>query len=171
MKKLLFFLIALLPVSLFAQNSIQSFFDKYEGRDGFTTVKISPKLFDLVASANIEDADMEIVKDITGLNVLVYEPGEGKSADLTEKLFTESKSLLTNGYDELLSVKDEETDIKILAKPAGNGIISDLLIVGKSDGQFVYVNVLGKMDLKKISSLSKSMDIKGMEHLKDVEEK
>lgn len=170
MKKSLLFSIAFLPATLFAQNSVQSFFDKYEGHSGFTTVKISPKTFDLIASADLDDADMAFVKDITGLNVLVYEPGEGKSNDMADKLNAEAKTLITAGYEELLSVKEEGTDLKILAKDAGEGIVSDLLIVGKDDGEFVYVNVLGKIDVKKINSLSKSVDIKGMEHLKDLDD-
>ncbi len=37
-------------------------------------------------------------------------------------------------------------------------------------GEFIYVNVLGKIDLKKIKSLGKSIDIKGLEHLNDLDD-
>jgi hypothetical protein len=69
-----------------------------------------------------------------------------------------------------MAVKEEGTDLKILAKSAGHGIISDLLIMGKDEGEFIYVNVLGKIDLKKLKSLGQSIDIKGMEHLKDLDD-
>lgn len=171
MKKLIILAMALLPVSLFAQNSMQSFFDKYAGHSGFTTVKVSPKMFDLIASVDIDDADMSVVKDITGVNVLVYDPEDEKGTDLSDKLYSEAKTLIGTGYEELLSVVEEGTDIRILAKSAGEGIVSDLLIVGKDDGEFIYVNVAGKMDLKKISSLAKDTDIKGLDHLKDLDDK
>lgn len=170
MKKVFFLAIALLPLSLFAQNSVQSFFDKYAGRTGFTTVKISPKMFDLIASIEVDDTDMSIVKDITGVNVLVYEPAEGKTSDMADKLYAEAKMLVNSGYEELMSVIEESTDIRILAKSAGQGIVSDLLIVGKDDGEFIYVSVSGKMDIKKISSLANDTDIKGLDHLKDLDD-
>ncbi|MEO6168212.1 MAG: DUF4252 domain-containing protein [Chitinophagales bacterium] len=170
MKKVFFLAIALLPLSLFAQNSVQSFFDKYAGHTGFTTVKISPKMFDLIASIDVEDADLSVMKDITGVNVLIYEPEEGKTSDLTDKLYAEAKTLINSGYEELLSVIEEGSDIRILAKSAGQGIVSDLLIVGKDDGEFIYVNVAGKMDIKKISSMANDTDIKGLEYLKDLDQ-
>lgn len=170
MKKVLFLAIALLPLSLFAQQSVQSFFDKYAGRTGFTTVKISPKMFDLIASIDVEDADMSVVKDITGVNVLVYESEEGKDSDMADKLYAEAKTLVNAGYEELLSVVEEGTDIRILAKSAGGGIVTDLLIVGKDDGEFIYVNVSGTMDIKKLSSMAKDTDIKGLDHLKDLDQ-
>ncbi|MBX7108615.1 MAG: DUF4252 domain-containing protein [Chitinophagales bacterium] len=170
MKKLILSVLALLPFSLFAQNDVHAFFDKYAGHTGFTTVKISPKMFDLIASVDMEDADLSVVKDITGINVLVYEPVEGKATDMSDKLYAEAKMMGFTGYEELLSVVEEGTDIRILAKSAGEGIVSDLLIVGKDDGEFIYVNVAGKMDIKKISSLANDSDIRGLEHLKDIDE-
>ncbi|MBK9730545.1 MAG: DUF4252 domain-containing protein [Chitinophagaceae bacterium] len=169
MKKVFLLALAVLPLSLFAQNSLPGFFDKYAGHTGFTTVKISPKMFDLIASVDVEDADLSVVKDITGINVLVYEPEEGKTTDLTDKLYTEAKATGFSGYEELLSVVEEGTDIRILAKSAGEGIVSDLLIVGKDDGEFIYVNIAGKMDIKKLSSLANDTDIKGLDHLKDID--
>ena len=170
MKKVFLAALALLPLSLVAQNDVHAFFDKYAGHTGFTTVKISPKMFDLIASVDVEDADLSVIKDITGVNVLVYEPVEGKATDMSDQLYAEAKMMGFTGYEELMSVVEEGTDIRILAKSAGQGIVSDLLIVGKDDGEFIYVNVSGRMDLKKISSLANDTDIKGLEHLKDVDE-
>lgn len=170
MKKLFLVMAIAAPISLFAQNTIQGFFDKYAGRTGFTTVKISPKMFDLIASIEVDDADMSAVRDITGVHVLVYEPQEGATGDLTDKLYAEAKTLVTAGYEELMSVVESGTDIRILARSASEGIVNDLLVVGKDEGEFIYVNIAGKMDLKKISSMAGDSDIKGLDHLKDLDE-
>ncbi|MBA2422472.1 MAG: DUF4252 domain-containing protein [Chitinophagales bacterium] len=170
MKNVLLLALSLFPATIFAQSSVQSFFDKYAGKDGFTTVKISPSLFGLIASADIEDENLTMIKDITGVNVLIYDGKGGKSDNLLDNLYGEARSLINSGYEELMAVKEEGTDLKILAKSAGHGIISDLLIMGKDEGEFIYVNVLGKIDLKKIKSLGQSIDIKGMEHLKDLDD-
>src|SRR5215831_514099 len=168
MKRICLVVISLLPFTAFAQTtSQQSFFDKYEGKEGFTSVKISPKMFNLIASADINDEDLSAIKDITGVNVLAFENEDGNSAARAQQLYNEAKQVIGNDYDELMSVKDDGTDLKILAHPSTEkGVINDLLIVGNDDGEFVYVDVRGKIDVKKISSLSKCTDIKGMDELK-----
>lgn len=167
-KKMLLLLITLFPAATFAQNSLQSFFDKYSGRDGFTTVKISPKAFQLIASAETNDESMKVFTDITGLNVLVFDNGDHKSSEKAHQLVKEAYAAIGDGYDELISVKETGTDLKIVAKPAGDGFISDLIIVGEDHGEFVFVNMKGKIDLKKLGSLS-NIDCKGMEHLEKME--
>ena len=172
MKKLLLLFALFLPVTLFAQGSMPSFFSKYDGKEGFTTVKISPKAFQLVASADIDDEDLSALNDITGVYVLLYENEEGdedvKSHEKAAGLRKEAYASLGSGYEELLSVKESETDLKILTKSAGDGIINDLLIVGEDDGEFVFVNVTGKIDIKKLGSLS-DIDVKGMEKLDELD--
>ncbi len=170
MKKILIVLLALMPAAVFAQSSsLQSFFDKYAGQDGFTTVKISPKLFELVASVEVDDQDLSVLKDLTGVNVLVWENEEGKDDAKAIQLKNEAYESVNKDYDELMTVREGETDLKILAKSAGDGVISDLLIVGYDDGEFIFVSVTGKIDIKKLSSLADDVDIDGMEHLKDLD--
>lgn len=164
MKKIALILLALFPATLFAQNSLQSFFDKYSSKDGFTTVKISPKAIQLFASAQTDDETMKVLADITGLNVLVFENEDHQSPERAHQLVKEAYAAIGDGYEELMSVKDAGTDLKILAKPAEDGFIRDLVIVGEDDGEFVFVNVTGKIDVKKLGCLS-HIDCKGMEQL------
>ncbi len=167
MKKIFVVLVTLLPVATFAQNSLQSFFDEYSNKDGFTTVKISPIAIQLMASASTDDKTTEALADITGLNVLVFENEDRQSAEKSHKLVQEAYVAIGDDYEELMSVKETGTNLKIVAKPAGNGMVTDLVIVGEDDGQFVFVNVTGKIDLKKLKSLSK-IDVKGMEQLEKI---
>jgi hypothetical protein len=151
MKNVLLLALSLFPATIFAQSSVQSFFDKYAGKDGFTTVKISPSLFGLIASADIEDENLTMIKDITGVNVLIYDGKGGKSDNLLDNLYGEARSLINSGYEELMAVKEEGTDLKILAKSAGHGIISDLLqshiFVGFSYKKIVLIAIIETSDI------------------------
>ena len=167
MKKIILIVIALCPAALFAQNSLQSFFDKYSSKDGFTTVKISPKAIQLIASAAADEESVNVLADITGLRVLVFKNEDHKSSERAHQLAKEAYTAMGSEYEELISVKETGTDLKIAAKPAGDGFVRDLVIVGEDDGDFVFVNVNGKIDLRKLGCLSK-IDCKGMEHLKKV---
>lgn len=169
MKTIALSLALCMPAALFAQNTLPSFFSKYEGKEGFTSVKISPKAFQLVAAADLDDETMQVLTDITGLYVLTFENEDGKEPARAEQLKNEAYASIGAGYEELLSVKESDTDLKILARSANDGVITDLLIVGNDDGEFVFVDVTGKIDVKKLSSLS-DIDVKGMDKLKDVEE-
>ena len=169
--KLLLLLVAFLPAMASAQSDLQAFYDKYAGHTGFTTVKIAPKMFELIASADLQDEDLAVIKEITGVNILVCEneDGNSKNAALAAELTKEAYAAIGTTYDELLSVKENGTDLKILATSAGNGIITDLLIVGNDDGEFIFVNVTGKLDLKKLKNLDGKFDIDGFDHLKDID--
>jgi hypothetical protein len=173
MKNLIIALIALLPASLFAQTSLDNFYSKYAGKEGFTTVNISPGLFELIASADLDDEDISVIKEITGVNVLVYENEneKEKNIEMAKQLTKEAYAALGSGYKELVSVKESGTDIKIMARSTSNGIVNDLLIVGNDDGEFIYVNITGKMDLKKLKDLDGKVDIDCFDHLKDIDVK
>jgi hypothetical protein len=167
MKTVLIAFAFFLPATLMAQSSLPSFFSKYEGKDGFTSVKVSPKAFQLIAAADVDDETMQALTDITGLYVLTFDNADGKNPEKAEQLKNEAYAAIGAGYEELLSVKEGTTDLKILARSANEGVISDLLIVGNDDGEFVFVDVTGKMDLKKLNALT-DVDVKGMEKLKEV---
>ncbi|MFI5135633.1 MAG: DUF4252 domain-containing protein [Chitinophagales bacterium] len=168
MKKIFIAIALFLPTVLMAQNSLQDFYSKYDGKEGFTSVKISPNALRLMASADADDETMSALSDITGLNVLTFENEDGKSAERAAELTKEAYNLVGSDYQELMSVKETGTDMKILAKSANDSIINDLLIVGQDDDQFVFVDVTGKIDVKKLKSLS-DIDVKGLDKLKDVD--
>jgi hypothetical protein len=170
MKTVLLAFALFLPAALVAQGSLQTFYNKYEGREGFTSVKISPKAFELAAAADLDEETMSLISQITGLNVLVFENEHGQSPELATQLRKEAYAALGPGYEELLSVKESQTDLKILARSADKGIITDLLIVGEDDGEFVYVEVTGKIDIGKLDMMG-DMDIDGMEHLRKLDKK
>lgn len=171
MKNLIVAIIALFPALLFAQTSPDNFFSKYAGKEGFTAVNISPGLFELIASADLDNEEISVIKEITGINVLVFENEKEKNFEIAKQLTKEAFAALGSGYKELVSVKESGTDIKIMARSTNNGIINDLLIVGNDDGKFIYVNISGKMDLKKLKDLDGKIDIDGFNHLKNIEVK
>jgi len=42
------------------------------------------------------------------------------------------------------------------------------LLVGSEDS-FVFISLMGNIDLKKLSALSKSMDVEGLDYLEELE--
>lgn len=154
--------------NLSAQNdAITRFFEKYYEDERFTVVYISPKMFQLVSKIETNDEEWnnvrEIVKDITGLRVLAADSIEDGLSFYKDALSKVPKT----EYEELLTVRDGKENVRIWVKDEGNIIEELLLLVGSPD-EFVLLSFTGKIDLDKISELSKTLDVEGAEYLEKV---
>lgn len=174
MKKQLFLLPLFLLVTIMsasAQNDgITRFFNQYQDDERFTMVFVSPKMFQMVSKIETDDEDWnkvrDIVKDLGSLRVLTADSiGDGLA------MYKSALSRVPqNEYAELLTVRDGKENVRIWIKDSGNIIEELLLLVGSPD-EFTMLSFTGKIDLDKISQLSKTLDIDGAEHLEKVKVK
>ena len=173
MKKVNILIPALLAASsVFAQNAaIDQLFQKYDGKEGFTSVNVSEKLFDLAASAmGNEDPELTaMVGELKGIKILTYENREG-SLQSREYYNEAEKALNLSSYEELFDVKSDGDKVRLLAKPFTGNVIDELILLVDSDDEFVLIDINGKIDFDKISKLS-NMKLDKMDELKKVEEK
>jgi len=169
MKHLLFFSFFFLSTSIIsAQNdAISRFFNKYAEDERFTTVFISPTLFQMVAKIAVDDPEWEqyreVIKDLGGLRILSSD-SISNSMTLYQEIF---KKLPNKEYEELLTVRDGEEHVRFMIRETDQ-IISELLLLVASPSDFTMISFMGKINLEKISSLAKSMDIDGIEHLEKI---
>jgi hypothetical protein len=169
--------IFLLPVlmlvcmALQAQNDgISRFFSQYQDDERFTSVYISPKMFQMVAKIDTDDAEWrkvrDVIKDLGGLRVLTAD-----SITNGTQMYKDALSRIPQSeYSELLTVRDGKENVRIWIKDSGNTINELLLLVGAPD-EFVMLSFVGNIDLDKIATLSKTLDIEGIEHLDKVKPK
>jgi hypothetical protein len=81
------------------------------------------------------------------------------------------KDLPRDRYEELMVVKDSESDVIFLAREEDGIIVELLLIVGGEGEDNALIAITGEIDLNTIARLSETMDIDGMEELEKLEEK
>ncbi len=160
-----------LTTGLSAQNNaIERYFEKYVDDERFTVVYVSPKAFEMVAKIETSDPEWNqirpIIKDLTGLRVLVCEGPEDGMALYREAL----KLVPQKEYTELVTVRDAEENVRIWSKDQGD-IIEELLLLVGSPSEFVLLSITGLIDLNKIAELSRALDIEGVEHLEKLEKK
>lgn len=173
MKKILIAIVLVVSSILVkAQNSaVDQLFAKYADKDGFTTVSISKAMFSLFASeAESKDDFNKAVKGLESIRILA--PDSAIQAMYKGKLnfYNEmSKSLPITQYEELMSVKEKDQVFKMLIRKKGTTITEFLMIGGGREN--VLICILGNIDLKTISKLSKTMDIDGMEELDKLNKK
>ncbi len=165
----IFFLFALAPYALKAQtDAITKFFDKYLDDENFTVVYITPKMFQMIGKLDLTDPDArdikETLKDLRGLRILTTDQNAKERYKEAVGRFNPAD------YELLMTVRDKGENVRFWTKEEG-GVIKELLMLAGGDKNFTLMSFVGNIDLHKISKLSNHMDIKGIEHLKEVDKK
>ncbi len=164
------FILMLGFISGFAQQSaLDQFFERYQDDPEFSVIFVSPKMFQMLARVDTDDPEadeiMELVKGINGLRILIKDEGDGRA------LYDEAFSKISkNGFEELLTVRDKGENVRFMVR---EGVTEDVikqlvLLVGGQD-DFVMMDLTGNIDLKTVGKLGRSIDVPGVEHLKELE--
>lgn len=170
MKKLvLIALMAVLPLTGFSQ----SIFDKFEDLDNVSSVIINKNMFNLLVKMDVDVDDpearefMDIAQSLSGLKVFVTED-KAVSADMKA---TVDKYLRSASLEELMRVKDKDANVKFyIKKGKDDDHVSELLMfvtginnidmeVNDRKIETVLLTLTGDIDLTKIGSLTKKMDL------------
>lgn len=150
---------------IFAQKSeVDSLFELYSGKEGFTSVLISEYMFSLYAAVKLDSNDIgRAIKGLTGIRILASDSLEKNRMTHRELI----EDLKLSDYKELLQVKDNNQEIKFLVKER-KGVISEILLIS-SGKENVLISVQGEdISLQNIANLSKSLKIKGLEKLNHI---
>ncbi len=172
MKKLMIgAVIMMCSIAASAQNdAIAKFFSKYQSDETFSQVTISGKMFSMMANLSgdteEEKAMIASISKIKGLKILTK-----SEARNSRELYKEAISMIpSNTFEELMSIRDKDKDMKFFTKEAG-GKISELVMVMGGNEEFMVLTLFGEIDLKDISKIGKAVNIDGLENLEKVKGK
>jgi hypothetical protein len=165
--------IVLMAVSVMANaqnDAIAKFFTKYQNDETFSQVTVSGKMFSMMANLDgdtpEEKAMINSISKIKGLKILTK-----SEARNSRELYKEAISMIpTKDFEELMSVREKDRDMKFFTKESG-GKISELVMVMGGNDEFMVMTIFGEIDLKDISKIGKSVNIEGMENLDKINEK
>lgn len=146
-------LIAAFAVSLFSQrNLLDDFFDNYSGRDGYSSVTIDGNLFSLLRNFD-DDPDLEgLDRKITSIRIVSREKDNGFSG---EGFLSEIRGVIRRGrYEELVTVKDPDTDLRIMVKSSGDAI-REILVVASGENEAV-IQISGHLTREDVERLSEN---------------
>lgn len=146
------------------QDAINRFFSKYQNDESFSQVTVSSKMFSLFTNMEVEKPEdkevLDAISKIKGLRVL----GKENTRD-SRALYKEAMSMIpSKEYEELLTVRDKDKDMKFFIKESG-GKISELVMVMGGNEEFMVLSLFGEIDLKQISKIGHKMDVDGLKHL------
>ncbi len=159
--------ISVLAFEASAQNdAISKYFAKYMEDDNFLSINISSKMFQMMSTIEMDDKDEqkymeESIGKIKGVRAIAAE----KDVD-GKKMYREALALVDGkGYEELMSVREEDKNIRFLIKEKGNKI-DELFMVMGGDNEFGLLSIIGDgIDLNMLYKLSKSVGVEGFREL------
>ncbi|MGM0579894.1 MAG: DUF4252 domain-containing protein [Bacteroidota bacterium] len=159
---------ALVSIAAQAQNSeFMKFYNKYSGDETFTIVSVNQRMIELFSNFEVEGEEEEAMKKavsgLKGIKLIANSKTSNGPA-----LFSEANAAFLKGYDELMTVRDGDSDIRFLIQEKG-GLVNELVMLVGSDSSFVAASIFGEIDLKQMSKMSKGLNISGMENLEQLE--
>ncbi len=156
MKRIVLILIAVaLPAFLMAQNSaVDKLFSKYKGKEGVTTVQISPELFQVMKAMDIDELDnSEIPFDkVASVKILTIEDDDAfEGVNFYDEIKSELK---TDGLTEVITVDDGDETVRMWMKAEDAQVLEFLLIVGGDDNVLIYIT--GNFNMNDLEGLAES---------------
>lgn len=173
-KKWNLLIIMLLPAIMMAQNPMEKLYEKYAGKQGFTSVNISPEMFKMFAemkidTSRIDDAEskeaINMISSMNGMKILTYTKKKGGDNQFYDEI---KASFSFDEFTELMRVKEEDSDVTFYVKRKGE-MISELLMIADDREETVVMNFSGLFNMKTVSKLGQSMNMHGMKHLDSLE--
>lgn len=168
MKKLvLTMLLGLFAVSANAQSdAISKYFDKYVDDASFMHLNFSGKMFQMIANIELDDpAEQKMVQESLGKIQRVQVLRKDKEVD-GKKMYAEAmKAIKGNDFEELMSLREDDMDIRFMIKEKNNKI-NELFMVMGGDSEFGLLSIVGDgIDLNALYKLSKSIGMDGFSEL------
>jgi hypothetical protein len=136
---------------VYGQKSIDALFEKYAGRDGFTTVSINGDLLEFAKCFDIDDDadDNSLSANITDIRILTQEDKELHVENFYDVVI---KDIDLNKYEEFMRVKESDQDMRILVRREGKKFREFLLISGGESNTLIQIK--GNLSFDEAKKLS-----------------
>lgn len=174
MKKLVLTLaLAVFALSANAQSTaITQYFEKYTEDTTFMYVNFSGKMFQMISNIEFETSEEQaLMKESLGKIKRVQVLGKDKNVD-GRSMYKEAIKLVEGkGFEELMSVREDDKDIRFMIKEKNNKI-DELFMVMGGNTEFGMLSIVGDgIDLNALYKLSKSIGMDGFEELEFLDQK
>jgi hypothetical protein len=137
MKKLSLLIVLMITATIaYGQKSIDDLFDRYAGKDGFTTVTLNGGLFKLARLLGEKDNENSFPVHITEIRILAQ---EDKTINVGNFYTQVINDIDLNNYDEFMRVKNSDENLRMLVRSEGDKFKEFLLIAGGNDNAVIQI--------------------------------
>ena len=135
--------------------------------DDSVSVEVSLHGALLKAVARIDPELSRLVGGLESIQAIVLSvPGDAGKGVADKLREMESDLLDKKGWEKLLAVREEQADIRILVLNDEEKILGlVVLVLDRGEGEMVFVNIAGDIDLAAIGELGEALDLPGLDAL------
>ena len=150
------------------------FVDLAGGEDAIRVqVTIPPSILKMVMAGFAEEMgdDMgQAIKGVHALHAVIVALDNGNAqTEARDVIRSMRKRLEKNGWHQLALIKEEDGEVHVLILESGESIRGLLVLVMDADeGQLVFANIAGELDLEAIGQLGEHLDFPGLQDLEDL---
>jgi hypothetical protein len=152
-KHLLILVLSVLAITAPAQKSIDNLFDKYAGRDGFTTVTINGALLKMAEWFGQDEGDDILPGHISQIRILSQDDEHMKVDNFYTSVIND---LDMSKYEEFMRVKSTDQDLRMLVRTDGDKFKEFLLIAGGDENAIIQIK--GSMTMSDAKKFSESAE-------------
>lgn len=153
---LLVFSAILLASSIFAQSN-NTIYNKYSGKQGVSSVYISPSMFKMMKSLPeveiYDDKDVhfeQIIKSFEGMYVI-----EVENIALVKSMISDVESMIAKGNLELLmEVKESDETVRIYVEKEGD-MFKKFIMLEREDDSATFISIDAQMPQEAVAELLK----------------
>jgi len=137
MKKLSLLIVLMITATIaYGQKSIDDLFDRYAGKDGFTTVTFNGGLLKLARLLGDKDDENSFPVHITEIRILAQ---EDKTMNVGNFYTQVINDIDLKNYDEFMRVKNSDENLRMLVRSEGDRFKEFLLIAGGNDNAVIQI--------------------------------
>ena len=136
--------------------------------EGTSTVEVSLNGAILRALLAFDPELKEIGAGLESIHAIVLDFDDdknGRRARGGQLLLETETSLLGRKWQRITKIKDEGTNVSVLVQSDEELIGGLVVLISGDDGELVFANIAGDIDLAAIAKLGEKLDIPGLEHL------
>jgi len=148
-----FIVLTITATFAYGQKSIDDLFDRYAGKDGFTTVTINGNLLKWARHLGDNDEDNSFPLNISEIRILAQ---EDKSISVENFYNMVIKDIDLKNYDEFMRVKNSGENLRMLVCSEGNRFKEFLLIAGGEDNALIQIK--GNMTYEEAKKFSRDAE-------------
>ena len=126
-------------------------------------IYLKDPLLDLVAAATrFEDKELaDMLEALYLIRVQAYQKAEGQDLDTSydyERIAERLKALTLPGWERVVQVRERDERMQFYVRSEDEAIVGLLVLVG-SPREFVFINIVGLLDLAQVGRIGRKFDI------------
>jgi hypothetical protein len=131
-------------------------------------VSLSGALLEILTKV---DEDLhELAGGLRSIHAVVLSVEDGREREKLAAMIGDTrKRLHRDGWDTLATIREDGGMVQVMVLTDDDDI-QGLVVMVDDEGEFVFVNIAGMLDLAKLALLGEGMDLPGLEILQELEE-